>query len=133
MGTWGHGSFANDSTMDWLGELADSGPSLLSEALDAVGAAEEGAYLEFDESAAALAAAEFVAAALGHGDDRLSEDALGWLEDHREAARAVGAEGARRAVERVYAHSEMRELWDENGNDTEWHADVRELLKRLAA
>ena len=133
MGTWGHGSFANDSAMDWLSELADGGPSLLVRALRAAaGAAEEDAYLEFEESTAALVAAELVAAALGHGDDRLDEDALGWLEEHQEAARAIGAELARRAVERVYANSEMRELWDENGTDMEWHADVRELLKRLA-
>jgi hypothetical protein len=35
-------------------------------------------------------------------------------------------------VERVFESSELRELWDENGEDTDWHADVRELLKRLA-
>jgi hypothetical protein len=133
MGTWGHGSFANDSAMDWLDELADKGPAFLGETFDVVNAAEDGAYLEFDESTAGLAAAEVVAAALGHGDDRLDEDALAWLEEHREAARAVGVERARRAVERIYVQSELRELWDESAEDTEWHADVRELLKRLAA
>jgi hypothetical protein len=36
-----------------------------------------------------------------------------------------------RAVDRVFRGSESRELWNENGADTEWHADLRELLRRL--
>ena len=91
------------------------------------------AYLEVDECSAALAAAELVAAALGRGDDRLSKDAAAWLKGHREDVRKIGAARARAAVERVYESSELRELWDENGDDTAWHVEVRELLKRLAA
>lgn len=132
MGAWGHKSFDNDSALDWLGELVDGDAELVEEALDAVADAEEDAYLEVDEASAALAAAELVAAALGKGDERLNDDATEWLEEHRAAARAIGAARARRAVERVYESSELRELWDENGDDTEWHADVRELLHRLA-
>ena len=132
MGAWGHKSFDNDSALDWLGELVDGDASLVEEALDAVADAEADAYLEVDEASAALAAAELVAAALGKGDERLNDDATEWLEDHRAAVRAIGSARARRAVERVYEASELRELWDENGDDTEWHADVRELLDRLA-
>ena len=93
----------------------------------------EDAYLEVDECSAALAAAELVAAALGRGDDRLSKDAAVWLKGHREEVRKIGAARARAAVERVYESSELRELWDENGDDTAWHVEVRDLLKRLAA
>lgn len=126
---WGHTSFDNDSALDWLGDLADGGPSLVGEALDAALGSD---YLEVDEASAALAAAELVAAALGKGDQRLSEGAAEWLAEHRTAVRGVGAERARKAVQRVYEDSELRELWDENGDETEWHADVRELLERLA-
>jgi len=131
MGAWGHKSFENDSALDWLGDLADGEKSLVGEALDAVTSADEDDYLEVDEASAALAAAELVAAALGKGDDRLNEDAAAWLEEHRAVAQGIGAARARKAVERVYKASELRELWDENGEDTEWHADVRELLARL--
>jgi Domain of unknown function (DUF4259) len=133
MGAWGHRSFENDSALDWMGDLEDGGASLVGEALDAVADASDDTYLEVDECSAALAAAELVAAALGHGEGRLTEEGVAWLQRHREEARAIGATRARQAVERVYESSELRELWDENGNDTEWHADVRELLKRLAA
>ena len=133
MGAWGHESFANDSALDWLSALVQGGPALLAEALDRVGSAAADDYLEVDESSAALAAAELVAAALGGGEDRLPQEALAWLKDHVHAARAIGAERARRAVERVFRDSELRELWEENGEQTEWHAEVRELLERLVA
>jgi len=128
MGAWGHKSFQNDSALDWLSDLIHDGASALGAALDAA----SGGDLELDEASAVLAAAEIVAAALGKGDDRLDEDAAVWLAENRDAARRVGAIRARQAVERVFAKSELRELWDENGEDTEWHADVRALLERLA-
>jgi hypothetical protein len=133
MGTWGHGSFANDSALDWLGELREGDASLVRAALEAVADADEDAYLEFDECAAALAAAELVAASLGKGHDRLDKDAASWLPAHVATVQAVGAQLAHRAVERVFGQSELRELWDENGPDTEWHTDVRKLLILLAA
>jgi hypothetical protein len=131
MGAWGHKTFENDSALDWLDELGGADVSFVGGALDSVAGAEDDAYLEVDDASAALAAAELVAAALGKGDDRLNEDAVAWLKDNRAAVGAIGAARARRAVERVFNSSELRELWDENGADTEWHADVRELIARL--
>jgi len=133
MGAWGHGTFENDSALDWFGELAEGDPSLVGEALDVAGGSAEDAYLEVDEASAALAAAELVAAALGKGDDRLREEAAEWLNENRDAVREIGAARARQAVERVYERSELRELWDENGEETDWHIDVRELLARLSS
>ena len=131
MGAWGHGSFENDSALDWLSDVIDGNVGLVEETLHSE-ASSGGEYLELDECSAALAAAELVAAALGKGTDRLNEDASTWLDEHREIAREIGAEIASRAVERVFRESELRELWDENGSDTNWHAEVRELLRRLA-
>ncbi len=134
MGAWGHTAFANDSALDWLGDLTDGDPSLVGAALDAAGDADAATYIEVDEASAALAAGELVSAALGKGEERLNPDAADWLavEEHRAGAKAVGAARARRAVLRVFENSELRELWDENGEDTDWHRDVRELLERLA-
>ncbi len=133
MGAWGHGSFANDSALDWLGDLCEGDPSLVRSALEAVADVDADEYLEVNECCAALAAAELVAAALGKGDDRLDAGAASWLQEHRAAVQAVDTKLAHRAVERVFGKSELRELWDEGGPDTEWHTDVRELLIRLAA
>jgi hypothetical protein len=132
MGAWGHGSYENDSALDWFGELQDAGPGLVEDALSVVADADDATYLEVDESSAALAAAELVAAAAGKGDDRLNEDVLRWLSAKREAVRTVDLSLARRAVDRVLRSSELLELWNENGGDTEWHAAVRELLRRLS-
>ncbi len=132
MGAWGHKTFENDSALDWLGDLADEDASLIGDALDAIVGADEGTYIEVDQATAALAAAEFVASASGKGDDRLTHDAAAWLFDNRDAVRQIGAARAQRAVARVYESSELRELWDESGDDTAWHADVRELLRRLS-
>lgn len=131
MEAWGPGSFENDFALDWLRALAECGPSVLSETLDAVAAADEGMLLEADESYAALAAAELVAAALGRGQERLSENAANWLKVHAAVARKAGAERALRAVQVVFQHSELRKLWDESGPETEWHQAVRELMRRL--
>ena len=132
MGSWGHKTFDNDSAWDWFGDLTQSNEaSLVGDALDVVANAAEDNDLEVDEASAALAAAELVAAALDKGDDRLNADAAAWLTIHRAAVREIGAARARKAVARAYESSELRELWDENGEDTEWHRDVRELLTRL--
>lgn len=136
MGAWGHRTFENDSALDWLCDLVDGeagDASRIKEAFEVVAGAGDDDYIEVDEASAAIAAGELVAAALGQGNDRLNEDAAEWLGENLDAVRAIDVDLARRAVQRVFAHSELRELWDENGSDTEWHADVRELLKRLGA
>lgn len=132
MGAWGYKTFQNDAALDWLGALANRDSARVKEALDAVNDAAAETYLGDREAAAALAAAELVAAALGKGEERLHKDAAAWLGRNREATRDLGAARAHAAVARVYASSELREEWDDNGPDTEWHADVRELMKRLA-
>lgn len=62
MGTWGSSVFENDAAEDWMGELLEEGRSpLIDQALRAV----ERGSTEADDCAAALAAAEVVAAARG--------------------------------------------------------------------
>lgn len=133
MGAWGYASFDNDSAMDWLGELRDGSPSLVVDTLRAVADARPDAYLEADPCCAALAAAELVAAGHGMGDERVDEDARDWLDQHRPTLAATDLGLARGAVDRVFRASELRELWDEDAADGEWHSDVRELLRRLGA
>ncbi|MDR2881538.1 MAG: DUF4259 domain-containing protein [Azoarcus sp.] len=133
---WGHGSFENESALEWLRELMDGDASLVGKTLDAVADAprniDDIEYGDYSKYRKALVAAELVAAALDLGEDRLNnEDAIAWLRKNRAAARSVGVARARRAVERVYKQSRLRELWDELGEDAEWHVDVRELLRRL--
>jgi hypothetical protein len=131
MAVWGHNSFENDAATDWLGEL-EHRPGLLDDALEIRTPRTHFSDLDIDDCHVMLAAAELVAAAHGQGDDRLDEEAVAWLAQHRDVARAVDPAKASRAVERVFEGSELREVWDEHGEDGDWHAGTRELLRRLS-
>jgi hypothetical protein len=131
MGAWGEKAFENDSALDWLADLEDGGVTALRDTLSRVAGTGADDYVEVDDGSAAIAAAEIVAGAFGERD-RLTEEAIAWLDANRGAVVPGDKLAAKRAVERVLAEgSELRELWDENGPDTEWHADVRALLARL--
>jgi hypothetical protein len=133
MGAWGEKTFQNDSSLDWLAELDAGGVEMLRDTLSRVADTDQEDYLDVDDGTSAIAAAEIVAAALGHGRDRLTEAAITWLDANPGALVAEDLTLANRAVERVLAgESELRALWDENGPDNAWHLDVRILLDRLA-
>jgi len=134
MGAWGEKAFENDSALDWLNDLEAEGVDALRHILESVAETDEQDYLDVDDGAAAIAAAEIVAAARGRGRDRLTKPAIAWLDAN---AGELGEDDlivAAGAVERVVAgNSELRELWEEGGSDSPWHADVRTLLKRLGS
>lgn len=132
MGAWGHKAFQNDAALDWLAELEARGVSALRGVLSAALETAEDEYLDVDDGASAIAAAEIVAAAMGRGRDRVTKRAIAWLDGNGGAIAAEEVGLARRAVRRVLAgNSELRELWEDDGPDTAWHADMRELLLRL--
>jgi hypothetical protein len=74
---------------------------------------------------------------LAEGDPSLVGEALdvaaGSAEDAYLEVDEASAALAAAELERVYERSELRELWDENGEETDWHIDVRELLARLSS
>jgi hypothetical protein len=132
MGAWGEKAFENDSALDWLTELEAEGVTALRTILSTVAETEEDDYLDVDDGAGAIAAAEIVAAALGRGRDRVPKQVIAWLDANAGAIRSEDLALARRAVERVVApNSELRGLWDPDGSNTTWHADVGVLLTRL--
>ena len=132
MGAWGPGTFENDQALDWVAHLANAGPDPVRAALDVVASAPRDADFDVGDACCALVAAELVAASCDGGCDRLGEDATAWV------ARCGGALGipdrdvSLRVVQRIEGSSELQELWDEGGRDDAWHADVGELLRRLA-
>src|SRR5262249_27413253 len=130
MGAWGSGSFENDSALDWLTNLAEGGV-YLRHTLEAAADADATEYLDLDDAAAAVAAAEIVAAGHSGAADRLNEDARGWLIAQPRTFPNDLLILARRAVERVSTASELQQLWDEVSPANEWRAAIRELLRRL--
>lgn len=133
MGAWGSKAFENDGACDFLGGLAEGDGGALQRSLEAIATMDRDAYLDVDDATAGVAAAELVAAAHGAGDDRLSRPAKRWLDGARAEAKAVSPATALRAVERIYASSELRDLWSEGNSTSEWHDHMRELSRRLEA
>jgi hypothetical protein len=129
MGAWGARAFENDAALDWLAELRSEG---VQETLTRVACTPADEYLDVDDGTSGLAAAEIVAATLPNGRSGLPNEAMAWLAANGGTIGAREVALARRAVERVLAErSELRELWDETGTETEWHVDVHSLLSQL--
>jgi hypothetical protein len=132
MGAWGSGSFENDDAVDWIADFCD-GPDKerISEALSTVAEMEAGEYLEAPDCSVGLAAAEVVAALKGAPNPDMPDDAKECLSKLKVKADPSMVSLALRAVERIKTDSELKELWDESENPTEWYAAVSNLEARL--
>lgn len=126
MGAWGAGTFDNDDALDWLDDLVDGASDAIRLALEATDAEQ----LEAPDASSALAAAEVVAAALGHPAAELPGEVSDWLEQNGTKSAAALAPLARQAVERVRQNSELKDLWEE-ADPSEWTAALDDLRKRL--
>jgi hypothetical protein len=126
MGAWGAGTFDNDDALDWLDDLVDGADDAIRDALEATDAE----HIEGPDASSALAAAEVVAAALGHPAADLPGEVSDWLEANDAKSAAALAPLALRAVDRVRQNSELKDLWEES-DPAEWNAAVDDLRKRL--
>ena len=121
----------NDTALDWLGDLTDH-PQIQTITIALSEAANETDYLDAGVGCEALVAAELVAYALGRPPSEPEEriaalaDDLDGLRDHAGlAARAV-------AVIADADHSELTDLWTEDGPNAAWDAVLADLRGRLA-
>lgn len=134
MGMWGWGTFENDDAQDWASEFARA-PSrrALSKAFDR---SRRAAYIEVDQAAASLAAAEVMTAMLGKPSPALPSELATWaaanplqptVPEFELCAEAVDA------IRRIEEGSEMKELVEESGGIEEWTRVIEELLERFQA
>jgi hypothetical protein len=132
MGAWGRGPFENDFAADWVYELeAASDWSVVQSALTSV--VTTSGYLDAMYGSTALAAAEVVAAALGHPAPGLPETVTAWVAAHGSNPSADDVTLARRAVVRVNANdSELRDLWREAA-DKSFEDGTEDLRRRLTS
>ena len=129
MGAWGSGPFDNDAAADWGQDLEDADDLTL--AVDALARVSTDAYVEADEAAVAIAAAEVIAAVGGRPRSELPPEVTAWIARSSLVLDAEHAEAATAAVERVRAaESELAELWDE-AEDSRWRDDLDDLAERL--
>jgi hypothetical protein len=127
----GTGTFDDDDANDWLDSFESDGPTAIETALSTVTELGREDYLEAPEASHALAAAELVAAALSGEDDRLPASFRPRFAGHVDAINDADLGPlARKAVQRVLRASELKEMWEDSGEE-EWEEGVRELLERL--
>lgn len=133
MGCWGIGNFDNDDAMDWACELSEgTGFRPVDRVLLAPCNVE---YLDAPEACEALAAAEVVAALLGHPASDLPVDVARWVAEHRWIDARPYREVALLHVRAVLGNnSELRALFAEGEADFPfWKATVEALIARLSS
>ncbi len=133
MGAWGTGIYDNDDAADWAHGLSTGGLALVRSSLQAVHAEP---YLEAQEGAAALAAADVIARLKSGGGEQspYAEDVMNWVDQHEDDdAWMALLPAARDAVRVVQSESsELRELWAEDETAlSDWLVIVTELQARL--
>lgn len=129
-GAWGPGAFDNDDALDWVHACTESkGNPVIASALEI--AMQPGA-LQSPDGAAAVAAAEVVAAAKGKPSKSLPNALGDWLNHQPKQEIAKLAPLATKALVRVKdpQTSELGQLWKES-QDKQWAKAVAELEARL--
>jgi internalin A len=129
MGTWGHNSFENDWSLDWIDGLLKSKSK--TPVQQAIKNATRRLGPDADVSVAAVAAAEVVAYSRGHGPRDFPDNGMMWVDERGFIASDVLASDAISALENILAESELAELWKET-SDRDWKRSVKALLKRLS-
>src|SRR5271167_481564 len=110
---WGTGSFENEDAQSFLGRLGSLGPDDLRQML---ARAADRDYLETPESSTTVAAAEVVAALVAMAKEETASPStprqvFEWISKNRVDDLPKLAELACRAVARVRANSELKDLW----------------------
>lgn len=132
MAIWGYGSFDNDSARDFMAEVVQDGEVALREAFEVV-LDPDMDYVEVEEGARALAAAEILAAVLMGDTQRLTDAGLRhWVQNADKTSLSDLRGLAAEALNRVLApESELPELWEETEDFSAWLADVQRLRSTL--
>ena len=131
MGAWGHGSFENDSAMDWMeNAFRPGGAAAVEAALRYVAESAEDTYIDVDEASAVVAAAEFVAAARDGDLSKLGTTQSDFAAHRQSLTNPRLLPLARKALARILRKSELQALWSE-GQDKSWLNEMNNLLARL--
>ena len=144
MGAWGLGSFDNDDAMDWMVDFSEKqNIAFLEETFDLVLSNGDSEYIAAFYGSNAIAAAEIVAAAIGNISNSFPEHYLNKSDeievekiDLPKLKAAITQDiitKAKSALVLVKSNknSELRQLWEEVDDYSDWLNDMGELEKRL--
>jgi hypothetical protein len=125
MGTWGPGGFQNDTALDFAETIGS---------VDDIGAAftigDPGEPIDADKACEIVAAAECVAAMMGHPADDMPDSLL-------ERVQSLGPpdgplfHNARDHVSAVISRSELAELWADSDDPSAFNLAMTDLINRL--
>lgn len=132
MAIWGYGSFDNDSARDFTVEVVQDGEVALREAFEVVLDLDVD-YVEVEEGARALAAAEILAVVLMGDTSKITDAGLrDWVQNADQTSLANLRELASEALGRVLApDSELPEQWQDTADSGAWLSDVQRLRSTL--
>jgi hypothetical protein len=132
MGAWGSDSFENDDSSDWIADFCDDpDEKSISDALSPISELDADEYLEAPDCSVGIAAAEVVAALKGAANPKLPDHTKECISNLEIRAGPQLVSLSLKAVERIKTNSELKELWDESENPSEWYQAVDNLEARL--
>lgn len=134
MGAWAEDAFGNDTACDWAGDFTDD-PSMekIESAIDEVVSEED--YIDSGVACEALVACELIARLKGNWGQRsaYSESIDKWVESCKESPSEELVRKASAVIQKTLGeNSELKELWDEDGINADWHKEMDDLAKRVA-
>jgi hypothetical protein len=133
MGAWSENAFGNDIACDWAGDFVDDpGLDRIRSALDAV--LKTDGYLDSDPACECLVACEIIARLQGRWGlrDSYSADIDTWVTANPTAISRDLQDAAIAAIDRILGEdSELVELWDDGGPNSEWHEAMDDLRNRV--
>jgi acyl carrier protein len=129
MGAWGIGNFENDTIQDWIIELVEAQDiNLLSESIEMV---LEDNYLDADVACIAIGAVEILAALQNRPGKEINEDELQeWILQHKGQVTNL-LEKSHKALGKILAESELKELWEKTEDYGNWVTTIKELQSRI--
>lgn len=143
MGAWEVGNFGNDDALDWVNDLIEEDNiDIILKTLNKITRDKNGSFLSFfkkpksryieaPEASEALAAAETVAALKGKASKDIPIELADWVKSKLNIDLNELFILAKEAVKIIKDDSELKELWEETDNFTDWIIILNELEKRL--
>lgn len=123
-------AFGNETARDWLRTLFPSSTDEhIIRAFLAVVQSES--FVDAQDAERAVAAAEMVALSHGSGAPDDPQECTLWVKRNNYKAALELVNAAVEVVERIFANSELKELWERTEGMIQWKTEIHSLISRL--